>query len=82
MGLIMDDAALTDSIKRAIEDIRIDIKRDGGDIELVKIEQSKVFIRLAGACVGCPSAIYTLKFGVEQRLKAIAPQISEIIAVD
>ena len=61
--------------------IRPALQRDGGNIELVGIEGAIVKVRLVGACSGCPSSSYTLKLGVERQLKAMIPEIEEVISV-
>jgi NifU-like protein len=58
------------------EDVRPYILADGGDIELVTVDGNKVLVKLMGACVACPSAIQTLRQGVEQRLQAkVSPDL-------
>lgn len=49
------------------------LQQDGGDIELVGVEEGIVSVRLVGACGSCPSSIATLQFGVERRLKEAFP---------
>lgn len=72
---------LTDKIQVLLQEIRPLILTDGGDIELVSFENGIVSIRLLGACVTCPLSIYTLKFGIEERLKEHIPEIREVKAV-
>jgi len=69
-------------IEESLEKIKPYIKRDGGDVELVSVDNGIVKVRLKGACYGCPSAVYTLKMGIEEMLKADFPDIKEVIAVD
>lgn len=57
------------------------IQMDGGSIEFVRYEDTKVYVKLAGACIHCPMSMYTLKMGVEAALKERLPNISEVIAV-
>lgn len=55
------------------------LARDGGAIELLDIKNSKVFIQLKGACVGCSASGSTLKYIVEKELKsAIHPDLQII----
>lgn len=69
-------------IEQVIETIRPVILKDGGNIEFVQFdEQNNVHVRLTGACVGCPSSIFTLKFGVEEALKQQLPEIRDVILV-
>jgi len=57
------------------------LARDGGAIELKKIEDGKIYVQLQGACVGCAASSSTLKFIVEKELKeAIHPDL-EIINI-
>lgn len=56
-------------LKVKLEDIRGMLQNDGGDCELVKIEDKTVYLRLRGACGGCPHAQATLKNGVEAYLR-------------
>ncbi len=69
-------------IERVLDEIRPNIQMDGGDIELVKFEDGIVYVKLLGACIGCPASMYTLKLGIEERLKDQVPEVTEVIAVD
>lgn len=70
-------------VKEVIENVRPMLQRDGGDIELVGIEEDNtVKVRLQGACRGCPGARMTLKMGVERLMKEKVPQVKEVVAVD
>jgi Fe-S cluster biogenesis protein NfuA len=55
---------------------------DGGDIEFVEFRDGTVYVRLQGACVGCPSAIYTLTLGVEDTLKDQIAQVHSVALVE
>jgi NifU-like protein len=50
-------------------EIRPQLKIDGGDIELIDIDRNKVYVRLLGTCLGCPSTGVTLKALVESKLR-------------
>jgi len=70
-------------VAEIINSIRPMLQNDGGDIELVGIDEDKtVRVRLQGACRGCPGAAMTLKMGVERLLKERLPEIKEVVAVD
>lgn len=79
-----NQAALKERVNEVIGEIRPYIQADGGDIELVEVQQDsgKVSIRFSGACRGCPMSEMTLKMGVERRLKEKVPEISQVVAVD
>ena len=55
-------------IENILDTIRPNIQMDGGDIHFVKFQDGVVYVKLTGACIGCPASLYTLKLGVE-RLK-------------
>ena len=60
---------MEEKIKEVIEKIRPQLQADGGDVELVGIEDKLVKLRLQGACHGCPGAQMTLKMGIERLLR-------------
>ena len=68
-------------VQKALAEIKPRIQADGGDIELVAIENGTVKVRLQGACSGCPMAALTLKQGVERFIKAKVPEIQSVEAV-
>lgn len=69
-------------VAEVIESIRPMLQNDGGDIELVSVEEDNtVKVRLQGACKGCPGAAMTLKNGVERLLKERVPEVKEVVAV-
>ena len=73
---------LIEKILKVINELRPKIQSDGGDIEFIKFEEDKVYIKLHGACVGCPFSFYTLTLGVEKRLKEEISQIQSIVVVE
>lgn len=72
---------LNQRIEQALEEIRPFLKSDGGDIELVGIENKTVKVQLLGACAGCSVNQMTLKQGVELTVKKYAPEIEEVVSV-
>jgi Fe-S cluster biogenesis protein NfuA len=72
---------IENKVKETLEEIKPKIQADGGDIELVAIENGVVKVRLKGACVGCPMSALTLKQGVESFIKKKIPQIKSVEAV-
>jgi Fe-S cluster biogenesis protein NfuA len=77
---------MTESIKKrvqeALDEIRPQIQLDGGDVELVAVEEQTVKVRLVGHCAGCPMAAMTLKNGVEALIKLRVPEIQKVEAVE
>jgi len=73
------DEELMDPVKAVIEKVRPSLALDGGDIQFLTVRNSKVYIQLKGACVGCASSGTTLKYGVERQLKMdIHPELEAI----
>lgn len=67
---------LHDKIKNRLEELRVYLQNDGGDLEIISIEGKTVTLKLKGACGGCPMATVTLKDGLERVLKEeIDPEI-------
>ena len=79
----LDLEAMTLRTAKVLTLIRPAIQRDGGDVELIEVRPDGVVrIRLLGACVGCPSAAMTLKYGIEQNLRQHVPGFSGVEAVE
>jgi len=70
-----------EKVEEALKQIRPALVADGGNIELVDVDDGVVKVKLTGACSGCPMAAMTLKFGVEQALKKQLPEVKEVVAV-
>ncbi len=70
---------LEKKVKESIEMIRPSLQNDGGDIEYVKMEDNKVYVKLKGACAGCAMAAMTLKNGVERMLKFNVDEKLEVV---
>lgn len=76
----MADATLENKIIEAINQIRPSLQNDGGDIEYLRLENDKdVYVKLVGACAGCPMSQMTLKNGVEKYLRATVDPNLEVI---
>ena len=63
----------------AIEEVRPALKADGGDVSLVRIDDSTVVVSLRGACRECPMAQSTLTDFVTERIKLYAPEITDVV---
>ena len=68
-------------VEEVLDKIRPYLQRDGGDIELVDIQDGVVYVRLLGACIGCSSLDVTLKDGVEALILEYVPGIIEVLNV-
>jgi Fe-S cluster biogenesis protein NfuA len=74
-------ADLKERVEKSLDTIRPALMADGGNVELVDVENGIVKVRLQGACGTCPSALMTLKQGIEVRVKEDVPEIQEVEAV-
>ncbi|HEX21094.1 MAG TPA: NifU family protein [Actinobacteria bacterium] len=69
---------MKDKVMEVLDKIRPSLQADGGDIELVSINNGVVKVKLTGACHGCPMSQMTLKNGVERILKEHIPEIKAV----
>lgn len=71
---------MKERVAEALEFIRPALQNDGGDIELVDVDEGSgvVTVRLVGACGGCPMSQMTLKAGVERVLKEAVPEVTSV----
>jgi len=65
-------------VEEVLNEIRPLLQRDGGDVELVSVEDGLVKVRLQGACAGCPMSQMTLKNGIEKVLKEKIPEVTAV----
>ena len=72
---------MKEQVQEALNKIRPMLQADGGDVELVDIQDGIVTVRLQGACGGCPMSQMTLKAGIEERLKEQVPEVKCVEAV-
>ena len=73
---------MKEKVEAALNNIRPMLQADGGDVELVDVtEDNIVKVKLKGACGSCPMSTYTLKLGIEQRLKEEIPEIKEVVSI-
>jgi len=70
-----------DEVQVVLDKIRPALQADGGDVELVDVEEGVVKVRLQGACRGCPMSQLTLASGVERVLKEHLPAVERVEAV-
>jgi Fe-S cluster biogenesis protein NfuA len=71
-----------EKVEEALKQVRPALQRDGGDIELVSVEENgTIKVRLKGACGACPMSTMTLKMGVEKYLKQHLPEVKEVVQV-
>ncbi len=72
---------MKEAVEKALGKIRPMLQRDGGDVELVEVDNGIVKVRLTGACKGCPMSQMTLKNGIERLLKQEVPGLVSVESV-
>jgi Fe-S cluster biogenesis protein NfuA len=73
---------MNEQVEAVLNEIRPALQADGGDVELVGVNDGMVSLRLTGACAGCPMSTMTLKMGIERILKEKLPKVKEVVAVE
>lgn len=69
-----------EQVSRVLDLIRPSLQADGGDVELVAVEEDgTVVVELQGACKGCPMSQMTLANGVERILKEHVPGVTSVV---
>nr|WP_071460567.1 NifU family protein [Bacillus mediterraneensis] len=74
----MAEQNIIEQVQEVLDKLRPFLLRDGGDCELVDVEDGVVKLRLLGACGSCPSSTITLKAGIERALLEEVPGIVEV----
>lgn len=74
----MTNTVMNESVQEVLNKLRPFLLRDGGDCELVDVEDGIVKLRLLGACGTCPSSTITLKAGIERALLEEVPGVVEV----
>lgn len=81
MSLNKEELAI--KINESLEELRPHLKADGGDMELVEItDEGIVRVRLLGACSDCSMSLMTIKAGLEEAVKKVAPEIIGVEAIN
>ena len=70
-------------VEQALDNMRPYLLADGGDVKLVEITEDQiVLVELLGACETCPMSPMTMKAGIEEAIKRVAPEIQSIKAIN
>ncbi|MEC0093014.1 MULTISPECIES: NifU family protein [Paenibacillus] len=74
-------STMYDEVLDVLDKLRPFLQRDGGDVELVDVEDGIIKLRLMGACGSCPSSTITLKAGIERALLEEVEGVVEVVQV-
>ena len=79
----IDKIAIEAKVLASMEQLRPFLAADGGDMELVEIrDDATVIVRLLGTCQTCSMSMMTLKAGLEESVKKVAPEVKAVIAIN
>ncbi len=72
---------IRERVEEVLRSVRVGLKSEGGDIELVDVKDDIVYVRLKGACGTCPMSTLTMKNVVESSIRKEIPEIKAVQAV-
>jgi Fe-S cluster biogenesis protein NfuA len=72
---------MREQVEKILNDIRPNLQADGGDVELIDVQDGTVKVKLKGSCAGCPMSQMTLKMGIERMLKEKIKDVKEVVSV-
>ncbi|MEX1031672.1 MAG: NifU family protein [Paenibacillaceae bacterium] len=81
MSETLTEGTMYDEVLEVLDKLRPFLQRDGGDVELVDVEDGIIKLRLMGACGSCPSSTITLKAGIERALLEEVEGVIEVVQV-
>ncbi len=74
------EVLMREKVEEVLDMIRPSLAADGGNVELVDVNDGVVKLKLTGACAGCPMSTMTLKNGIERILKQEIPEVKEVVS--
>ena len=72
---------LNERVEAVLEKVRVALKSEGGDIELVDVRDNVVYVKLKGSCSTCQMSTLTMKNWVESSIRKEIPEITSVQAV-
>ena len=67
-----------EKVEEVLNKVRVGLKAEGGDIDLIEVKDDVVYVKLKGACGSCPMATLTLKNWVETTLRREIPEVKAV----
>jgi len=81
--MAIDKIAIEKKVIESLDQLRPFLEADGGDMELVEIQDdATVIVRLMGSCKDCSISLMTLKAGLEEAVKKVAPEVKAVVAIN
>ncbi len=81
--MAIDKKNIEQKVLASLEQLRPFLHKDGGDMELVEIrDDATVVVRLLGSCKDCSMSLMTLKAGLEEAVKKVAPEVKSVVAIN
>ena len=74
--------SVTERVQAVLAELMPLLKVDGGGVEIDRIDGDTLHLRLTGACIGCPGADITLRYGIESAVTSAIPEIRRVVAVE
>lgn len=59
----------TENVDKVLDSVRPYLIADGGNVDVVSVDNGVVSLKLQGACESCPSSTTTMTMGIERVLK-------------
>jgi Fe-S cluster biogenesis protein NfuA len=80
---MQDIQSIRERIESTLDTIRPALQVDGGDVEFVEFngDDGVLLLRLVGACGSCPISSLTVRHGIERRVRAVVPEVTEVQAI-
>ena len=76
------ESPVAERVKAVLRRLGPALSVDGGGVELDRVEGDAAYVRLTGACIGCPGADITLQYGIESAVTEEVPEIRRVLTVD
>ena len=83
METVVSNQELFDRVEKALESIRPYLVSDGGDVKLLEVTpDNDVKLELLGNCSSCAMSAMTLRAGVEEAIRKMAPEVKAVVAIN
>lgn len=69
---------LLDKVMKLLENIKIFIKNDGGDVNFISLKDGVLVLEVSGHCIGCASFDSTYTFGIKTAMMDTFKEIKDV----